>query len=206
MAWPLAALLLLVIPLAALAGRRRARGRQTADSGARHSAPRPQTELPAIEPEPTPVKNCPVCLSEYPTRNRYCVRDGVELMDGPASGPFAQGMICPTCRRGYSCGRIGPLRALRSGQRHAAPFEARCQQDLPRMWDSSRCGAPILRSGRDSARRGELNDPRISRNEGPRTRTGCSWTSCSARDRTAMIAVTKGNLRTGARRLVSGRR
>jgi len=22
-------------------------------------------------------------------------------MTGPASGPFAQGMICPTCRRGY---------------------------------------------------------------------------------------------------------
>jgi len=42
-----------------------------------------------------------VCLSEYPTRNRFCVRDGAELMEGQSAGPFAQGMICPTCRRGY---------------------------------------------------------------------------------------------------------
>jgi len=56
---------------------------------------------PAEEPEPTPSKSCPVCLSEYPTRDRFCVRDGAELMEGPSSGPFAQGMICPTCRRGY---------------------------------------------------------------------------------------------------------
>lgn len=42
-----------------------------------------------------------MCLSEYPTRNRFCVRDGAELMDGQSSGPFSQGMICPTCRRGY---------------------------------------------------------------------------------------------------------
>ena len=56
---------------------------------------------PAQEPEPAPSKSCPVCLSEYPTRNRFCVRDGAELMEGHSSGPFAQGMICPTCRRGY---------------------------------------------------------------------------------------------------------
>ncbi len=42
-----------------------------------------------------------MCLSEYPTRNRFCVRDGAALMEGPSSGPLAQGMICPTCRRGY---------------------------------------------------------------------------------------------------------
>jgi len=47
------------------------------------------------------LKSCPVCLSEYPTQNRFCVRDGVELTDGRSSGPFSQGMICPTCRRGY---------------------------------------------------------------------------------------------------------
>ena len=42
-----------------------------------------------------------MCLSEYPTRDRFCVRDGAELMEGCSSGPFTQGMICPTCRRGY---------------------------------------------------------------------------------------------------------
>ena len=42
-----------------------------------------------------------MCLSEYPTRDRFCVRDGAELMEGSSSGPFTQGMICPTCRRGY---------------------------------------------------------------------------------------------------------
>lgn len=47
------------------------------------------------------VKSCPVCLSEYPTKNRFCVRDGAALTEGRSSGPFAQGMICPTCRRGY---------------------------------------------------------------------------------------------------------
>ena len=42
-----------------------------------------------------------MCLSEYPTRDRFCVRDGAELLEGCSSGPFTQGMICPTCRRGY---------------------------------------------------------------------------------------------------------
>jgi hypothetical protein len=107
MAWWLAALLLLVIPLAVLAKNRRPRGTLTTESSSgqrpreqRHT-PLMHAESPAIEPEPAPVKNCPVCLSEYPTRNRFCVRDGVELMEGHAPGPFAQGMICPTCRRGY---------------------------------------------------------------------------------------------------------
>ena len=47
------------------------------------------------------IKRCPVCLSEYPSRNRYCVKDGAELSEGRPSGPFSHGMICPTCRRGY---------------------------------------------------------------------------------------------------------
>ena len=54
-----------------------------------------------MKPEPAPLRSCPVCLSEYPTRNRFCVRDGAELTEGCSSGPFSQGMICPTCRRGY---------------------------------------------------------------------------------------------------------
>ena len=68
-------------------------------------APQDTPPLPgsprAMEREPTPLRSCPVCLSEYPTRDRFCVRDGAELMEGCSSGPFAQGMICPTCRRGY---------------------------------------------------------------------------------------------------------
>jgi predicted nucleic acid-binding Zn ribbon protein len=54
-----------------------------------------------MEAKPTPVMSCPVCLYEYPTRDRFCVRDGAELMDGHSTGPSSQGMICPTCRRGY---------------------------------------------------------------------------------------------------------
>jgi predicted nucleic acid-binding Zn ribbon protein len=54
-----------------------------------------------MEPKATPMRSCPVCLSEFPTRDRFCVRDGAELMEGSSSGPFTQGMICPTCRRGY---------------------------------------------------------------------------------------------------------
>ena len=48
-----------------------------------------------------PIHSCPVCLSEYAPDKRYCVRDGVLLVQGCASGSFSQGMICPTCRRGY---------------------------------------------------------------------------------------------------------
>ena len=43
-----------------------------------------------------------MCLMEYAPKNHFCVRDGAELIDGPPSGPFSQGMICPTCRRGYA--------------------------------------------------------------------------------------------------------
>ena len=43
-----------------------------------------------------------MCLGEFPPQNRYCVRDGAPLNDGQSSGPFSQGMICPTCRRGYA--------------------------------------------------------------------------------------------------------
>jgi len=86
------------------------RRRRRKQSGASPTGPRPDVRAetlparasqPAEEPEPAPSKSCPVCLSEYPTRNRFCVRDGAELLEGQSSGPFAQGMICPTCRRGY---------------------------------------------------------------------------------------------------------
>ncbi len=65
------------------------------------AAPPPRPSPSAPGQEPVRLKSCPVCLSEYPTQNRFCVRDGAELMRDRTSGPFAQGMICPTCRRGY---------------------------------------------------------------------------------------------------------
>jgi hypothetical protein len=51
--------------------------------------------------EAAAVRSCPVCLVEYTPDKRYCVRDGAPLSDGCASGSLSQGMICPTCRRGY---------------------------------------------------------------------------------------------------------
>lgn len=107
MAWSLAVLVLLVAGLAVLAkGRRLWELLTTKPSSSR--GPRAQRGLPSvlpgspsIEPQTASVKSCPVCLSEYATRHRFCVRDGVELTEGRTPGPFAQGMICPTCRRGY---------------------------------------------------------------------------------------------------------
>jgi hypothetical protein len=107
MAWSLAVLLALGISIAAGTKVRRRRRTATGDSSpsTRASAEldtRPsQGSPPGMKPEPAPMRSCPVCLSEYPTQNRFCVRDGAELMEGCSSGPFAQGMICPTCRRGY---------------------------------------------------------------------------------------------------------
>jgi len=107
MAWSLALLPVLVIALTAL---KKAQGRQqaaTRDSppsqhpDAHRDIQPPPRPGSAAAPEPTPLRSCPVCLSEYPTRDRFCVRDGVELMEGGSPGPFTQGMICPTCRRGY---------------------------------------------------------------------------------------------------------
>ena len=106
MAWSLALLPVLAIALAAL---KKAQRRQRSVTGDSPSAPHPNanrdTQPPrpgsAVDPEPTPIRSCPVCLSEYPTRDRFCVRDGAELMEACSSGPFTQGMICPTCRRGY---------------------------------------------------------------------------------------------------------
>ena len=69
---------------------------------------RPSARIPAgasatrAESDEPPVRSCPVCLTEYPPGNRFCVRDGAPLNDGRISGPFSHGMICPTCRRGYA--------------------------------------------------------------------------------------------------------
>lgn len=106
MAWSLVLLPLLAVTLVAFTIALRRRRTLTDGSRSRpSSAARPDAPAPgrrgSSEPEPLPVKSCPVCLSEYPTRDRFCVRDGAGLMEGSSSGPFTQGMICPTCRRGY---------------------------------------------------------------------------------------------------------
>lgn len=66
------------------------------------SHPPPPIPEEVAEETPLAVRSCPVCLTEFPPRNRFCVRDGAELTDGPLSGAFSQGMICPTCRQAYS--------------------------------------------------------------------------------------------------------
>lgn len=106
MSWSLAALLVLSAALVTIMRTRQHRRRMASDSPSsrRPDAQRdtlPPRASPAEEAQPAPVKSCPVCLSEYPTKNRFCVRDGAALTEGRSSGPFSQGMICPTCRRGY---------------------------------------------------------------------------------------------------------
>ena len=107
MAWSLALLPVLAVALMALK-RAQQRQRTATTNSPSKRAPilqrdiqPPQGSQSATKPEPGPLRSCPVCLSEYPTRDRFCVRDGAQLMEGCSSGPFTQGMICPTCRRGY---------------------------------------------------------------------------------------------------------
>jgi len=107
MAWSLVGLVILASALAAPAYIRWRRRRLTNDSPSRahpsasSGAVPPRPSRPPAEPEQAPVKSCPVCLSEYSPRNRFCVRDGAALMESRPSVPFAPGLICPTCRRGY---------------------------------------------------------------------------------------------------------
>jgi len=107
MAWSLGALAVLALALLGLL-RARAR-RESSPAGAlTPQSSRPSDGIPlgasahAAAPEGPPVRSCPVCLGEYPPQNRFCVRDGAPLHDGRPAGPFSQGMICPTCRRGYA--------------------------------------------------------------------------------------------------------
>jgi hypothetical protein len=107
MAWFLGLLALFTMALVALSIARHRRRTVTDDSPSRPSAASQADRLTpwpprgSSRPEGLPMKSCPVCLSEYPTRDRYCVRDGAQLIEGSSSGPFTQGVICPTCRRGY---------------------------------------------------------------------------------------------------------
>ena len=105
MAWSIAALAVLSAALLVLTRARRTERARA--NGHPSAAPRSRASegIPAGAskdgPESAPVRSCPVCLSEYAPHNRFCVRDGAPLNDGRSSGPFSQGMICPTCRRGY---------------------------------------------------------------------------------------------------------
>ena len=104
MTWMLPAALIvaaaLLVPLRARRRRPEADERPQGGRGTRASEAG-STRGEAEEPAGPAAKSCPVCLSEYPPRSRYCVRDGAELSEGRHSGPFSHGMICPTCRRGY---------------------------------------------------------------------------------------------------------
>ncbi len=74
----------------------------------RRRKPEPE-EKPAAKPSDVPVaatatpprRVCPVCGHEETGGDGYCPKDGAELVDPHDPTTRAQGMICPTCRRGY---------------------------------------------------------------------------------------------------------
>jgi hypothetical protein len=107
MAWSIG---VLTVAAMAVLGFLAARRRGSLRSSERPTDPslRPSAGIPAGasakhgESDGPPIRSCPVCLGEYPPQNRFCVRDGAPLNDGRISGAFSQGMICPTCRRGYA--------------------------------------------------------------------------------------------------------
>lgn len=105
MTWSIAALAILsVVLFALLRTRLRSASMTPGSSSLVPGDPSLDREVPdsgARETETGAVRSCPVCLGEYHPRNRFCVRDGAPLHDGRPSTAFSQGMICPTCRRGY---------------------------------------------------------------------------------------------------------
>ncbi|MGD8316500.1 MAG: hypothetical protein PVH21_18020 [Myxococcales bacterium] len=103
MAWSLAISVCLVAAATVLfrPGRKKKTATGRSSSKRNSSAQVEGTGVRRPEPSPRPPKTCPVCLSEYPDPNRFCVRDGAALVEGRGLGPFSQGMICPACRRGY---------------------------------------------------------------------------------------------------------
>lgn len=106
MAWSV--IVLLVLSIALLGWLRARSGAARGEVDSVRPSERPSAGIPSgasahgAEETGPPVRSCPVCLGEYPPSKRFCVRDGAPLHEGPASGPFSQGMICPTCRRGYT--------------------------------------------------------------------------------------------------------
>lgn len=51
-----------------------------------------------------PERVCPVCDHEADADTEFCPNDGARLLDPESPEVKAQGMICPTCRRGYAAG------------------------------------------------------------------------------------------------------
>jgi hypothetical protein len=103
MAWALAAstILIALVAIGVLRGRHpRTATRPRVSTSGSPAKPGSGAAAEAKRDRPVP-RNCPVCLSEYPEPNRFCVRDGAALVQGKSHGPFAPGMICPACRRGY---------------------------------------------------------------------------------------------------------
>jgi len=102
MGWSVAAVLVLAVGLAGLVRLQNERRTMTTDSSSLGPKDEESPPTRCQPPEQRPaLKSCPACLAEYHPRNRYCVRDGAELSDRRSAGPFSQGMVCPTCRRGY---------------------------------------------------------------------------------------------------------
>ena len=52
-----------------------------------------------------PARVCPVCGHQADEDTEFCPNDGATMMDPGAPEVRAQGMICPTCRRGYPAGK-----------------------------------------------------------------------------------------------------
>ena len=108
MVWYVVVLVTLsVLAVGALVARKRAR---TMTERALSSIPRADPYEPTSSTgsrateggeDPAVSHSCPVCLAEYSASDRFCARDGAPLVDSRTAGPFASGMICPTCRRGY---------------------------------------------------------------------------------------------------------
>lgn len=101
-----AALLLLLVAAALLFVRRRKGQSPSAPPGAEDipdgtAPPPPRPSAPAGATAKPPRRVCPVCGHEDETGNAFCPKDGATLLDPDDPTVRAQGMICPTCRRGY---------------------------------------------------------------------------------------------------------
>ena len=63
--------------------------------------PEPPDPAPVAATATPPRRVCPVCGYDERGGDGFCPRDGAALVDPNDPATRAQGMICPTCRRGY---------------------------------------------------------------------------------------------------------